>query len=173
MEITAIFQDNITNKIWTGVRKGIQVAPTVTSIGQIEYTVPSSAYVITEPLGVSINRKIAQGIVPELSMESLYNTESYPINFTLTVKIAPYTRKLFNYAQQVRAEAVATQVCVNGTLSGKNNAQVGDEVTIVEGVNAGKTRHITSITGSGTSTEVWVSSDTPSGTASRICRRAR
>lgn len=156
LELTAIFQDNITNKIWTGFRKGIQLGADTKHIGQLEYSVPSQAYVITEPLGVGMNKKHTEAIIPELSMESLFNSDAYGINFVLTAKIAPYTSKLFTYAIQVRNEAVATQVCVDGSASGRNNASVGDEVTIIEGVNAGAVRHITSITGAGTSTEVWV-----------------
>ncbi len=126
----------------------------VNNFGTLSNNNASSAYVITEPLGEGNNKKSAEAV------KLIYGTypaqfNSYPLTFNVTVKIYNFKRQLWNYAQQKVAATTYNQLTVNGTLSGFNDAQVGDEVTILEGANAGLVAHITSISGLDTATEVW------------------
>jgi hypothetical protein len=55
-------------------------------------------------------------------------------------------------AQTNAASTVENKLKINGTIF---RAQVGDEVTVLTGANAGQIRHITAIANQGTSTEEW------------------
>ena len=77
------------------------------------------------------------------------------LTFDVYVKIYNYRRQLFAYALTNAISASANQVQVDGTIAQYNIARVGDEVTVLEGQNAGQIRHITSISGQNTSAEIW------------------
>lgn len=115
----------------------------------IKETTPSSAYVITNPLLATGDAKNATGV--KLDMAALEGGES--ITADVTVKVAALNRRLWGYQKAKIAGSQTDQITVNGTLLG--DVSVGDEITIMEGANAGLTRHVSSITGTGTSTEVW------------------
>jgi hypothetical protein len=123
-------------------------------IGYLSNDAPSRAYVITGELGAGNRKKTAEGVKLSLGISPQLRF-SYPITFNVAVKLYKFGRPLWTYAQQKVTAGANNQITVDGTASGYNKAQVGDEVTIMEGTNAGQTAHITSISGQGTSTEVW------------------
>lgn len=132
-------------------------------LGYVLNTVaPTKAYVITGLLGKGKNQKIAEGAKLNLGI-SPYLTSSDPITFNVAVKVYNFKRPLWTYAQQKTVATLYDRITVDGTIASRNNAEVGDEITIMEGTNAGQTAHITSITGKNTSTEVWLLDTTLTG----------
>jgi hypothetical protein len=123
-------------------------------IGHLTNDAPSRAYVITGELGAGNRKKTAEGAKLSLGISPQLRF-SFPITFNVAVKLYKFGRPLWTYAQQKVTASTNNQITVDGTASGYNEAQVGDEVTIMEGTNAGQTAHITSISGQGTSTEIW------------------
>jgi hypothetical protein len=123
-------------------------------IGYLTNDAPSRAYVITGEMGQGNNRKTSEGAKLNLGISPQLRF-SFPISFNASVKVYNFKRPLWTYAQQKILSVDLNKITVDGTASGYNEAQVGDEVTVMEGTNAGQTAHITSIAGQGTSTEVW------------------
>lgn len=123
-------------------------------IGYLTNDSPSRGYVITGALGQGNNRKTSEGAKLSLGISPQLRF-SYPITFNAAVKVYNFKRPLWTYAQQKVNASTDNQITVDGTVSGYNEAQVGDEVTIMEGTNAGQTAHISAISGQNTSTEVW------------------
>jgi hypothetical protein len=124
-------------------------------LGHLSNSTPTRAYLITEPLGKGNTLKVAEGVKLNLA-PSPYQINSYPITFNVSVKIYDFKRSLWTYAQQKTSSSQHDRITVDGSVTGINNAEVGDEITIMEGANAGFVAHITSITGRDTSTEVWI-----------------
>jgi hypothetical protein len=123
--------------------------PAKKHLSLIKETTPSSATLITNPLAVTGNKKYAEGV--KLDLATLEGGET--ITATVAVKLAAVNRRLFGIQKAKIAGANTTTITVDGAALGDVN--VGDEVTIMEGVNAGLVRHITAISGEGTATEVW------------------
>jgi hypothetical protein len=123
-------------------------------IGSLQNSKPSSAYVITERLGnLSANKKNAEGLKLSIGISSRIAESAPVITFNVTAKIYNFKRPLWGDAQTNAASSTADVLKINGSVF--SGAQVGDEVTIVEGVNAGQIRHIASIANPGTNTETW------------------
>lgn len=135
-------------------------------IGFINNRKPTSAYYITEVLGEGSNKKTAEGVKLDIGIGSRIS-ESQPIlTFNATVKIYNFKRPLWAQAQTNNTSANTTTIRVDGTAY--SGTQVGDEITILEGLNAGQIRHITAIANPGTNTETWtvntaLSNNTESG----------
>jgi hypothetical protein len=160
----AIFQDSL-SQVWIS-HYNVQLSTYV--ISKLTNDIPSSAYFITAPFGQGGNRKVAEGAKVELVANN--QLQSYlPMSGDISVKVYDFTRPLWTFATQSGTATALNQVNVNGTSGGSNNALAGDEVTILNGVNAGLVRHITSITNQGLSTETWtLDSDLPSLTEDTI-----
>lgn len=110
----------------------------------------SRGFVILE-VGDSSANKIAEAVKLNLGIANR-ETGYVANNYTVAVKIYNFRRVLWNYAQTRALSVNAGILKIDGTSF---TAQVGDEVTILEGVNAGNVRHITSIASQGTSSEEW------------------
>lgn len=142
-------------------------APGVRVIGNLTNANPSRAVLITEPKGEGTNEKAAEGAKLFLGMNTR-QTETATLTFSVSVKIANLKRNLWNYAQTVSASVSTAVLKVDATFF-TYRATVGDEVTILEGVNAGEVRHITSIANPGLATEQWtLDSALPSLTEANI-----
>lgn len=122
-------------------------------IGRLDNANPARAQFITEPLGVGGDDKIAEGVKFSIDLHSK-QTSTPTITFDMTVKVASLKRNIWNYAQTKAASTQANVLKVDATLF-TYIATAGDEVTILEGVNAGQIRHIASISNAGTSNEQW------------------
>lgn len=127
--------------------------PTKKYIGFINNRKPASAYFITDVLGEGSNKKTGEGAKFDIGISSRTSETAPVITFNASVKIYNFKRPLWGQAQTNNASATAITIRVNGTVF--TGARVGDEVTILEGVNAGQIRHITSIANQGTNTETW------------------
>src|ERR1051325_515767 len=110
---------------------------------------PANASLITQPLGASPNTKHVDSIKVDLAI--LEGNET--ITADISMKVAPLNRRLWGLQKAKTAGANTTHIVVDGTTLG--DVQIGDEIIILEGANAGLSRHISAITGQGTSTETW------------------
>jgi hypothetical protein len=140
-------------------------------IGRLGNTNPTRASFITEQLGQSDDEKVAEGVKLTLGVSSAQTTTPN-LTFDVSVKICNARRNIFGWGLTNGASTVADVLKIDGSLTaanGINKAQVGDEVTILEGVNAGQVRHINSIANQGTNTEAWtLDSVLPNNTESGI-----
>jgi hypothetical protein len=116
---------------------------------------PDFATLVSSRFGIGPNNKIAEGVKLDISAVPTTTTLNSSASFDVAAKIYNFKRQLWGYGLTNAASSTANTIKVDGTLSGKNNAQVGDEVTILTGANAGLVRHISSISGQNTSSEVW------------------
>ena len=126
------------------------------------------AYYISGSLGAGANDKIAEG-VRLLLTPHLQETSTADITFDVSVKIYDYKRIIWAYQTTKSASTELNIFTVDGSLATYAKTQVGDEITILEGDNAGQVRHIVSIDGKGTDTEVWtLDSDLPNLTNQNV-----
>lgn len=136
-------------------------------LGILSNSNPAQAVLITEELGIGGNEKTAEGVKLALSIGSSQTITPVPA-FDISVKVCNKKRNIFGYGQTRAVSTQADILKIDGSVTGYNRAQVGDEVTILQGVNAGKVRHIKSIANQGTNTETWtldstLTSNTESG----------
>jgi hypothetical protein len=82
-------------------------------------------------------------------------TEFPTISFNVALKIYNFKRPLWGHIVTSQTSSANNQVIVDATGTNAYDAQVGDEVTILEGNNAGFIAHITTITNDGASNETW------------------
>jgi hypothetical protein len=132
-------------------------------LGYIDNGSPDHCYYIAPPLGVGNNEKTAEGIKLKLGISPQLRFNFGPF-FKVSVKLYDFRRNLWNFVNTVDSVLNDnSHIVVDGTLYGNNQFQVGDEVTFMEGVNAGITTHITEIQYAGSSEEVWTLMDTDNG----------
>ena len=146
----AIARDPSTSNIHLGMQ-------TTNAVYRIAYlnSSPMSGFWISPILGDGSGMKTGDTIVIPYNIPEVDSSSSTLPSYTIDVKIFNFRRRLFSYAQQKSDGADTTKITINGTVAAYADAQVGDEVTILSGANAGDVRHIKTITGKGTSTEVW------------------
>lgn len=125
------------------------VLPSRKYITKLISDAPANASLITQPLGASPNGKHGDSV--KLDMAILEGDET--ISATIAVKIAAMNRRPWGIQKSKIVGVDTSHITVDGTALG--NVQAGDEIIILEGANAGLSRHVTEITGEGTATEVW------------------
>lgn len=137
------------------------------NIGSLQTGLPSRAIYIAQAGEETETDKVAEAVKPDITLDTVdYTAALY--SFSVSVKITDGKRQLWTYGT-TKAGSTTTTLVVDGTISGINEAEVGDEVTILEGNNAGSIRHITTITGKDTATETWtLDSAVTNSTASGI-----
>lgn len=131
--------------------------PNAKFIGRIDNGSATQAFIITEQLGQGDNEKVVGGVKLTLGVSS-NQTMTPDLTFNVSVKVANGRRNLFGWGLTRATSTSANILKIDGSLSaanGINKAQQGDEVTILEGANAGQIRHIISIANQGTNTEEW------------------
>lgn len=124
-------------------------------VGWVRNAASTTAFFITNPIGKGDNRKIPEGLILNIGYD-LFNPEyaSDP-DWEITAKIFDFKRQLWLYGETKVISPSTDEIVVNASLSNMNHAEIGDEITISDGVNAGEVRHILSVSGAGTSTETW------------------
>ena len=127
--------------------------PNKTVLGYLSNSVPSTSFVIQEA-GTGNNKKVAEGVNLNLNLDTK-EIDRGPITFDVSVKVANLKQLVYGYGLTNSISATLNTLKVDGTSTGLNNAEVGDEVTILEGLNAGQIRHITAIANQNTTTETW------------------
>jgi|GEM_PF-6935718 len=138
-EIVLSYSDSFASKTYIGVVSTTSISPSV---------------YIPEVLASSSSDKAAEAAILNISLSSI-KSGVQAITFNVALKIYSFTRALYGVSQTSGLAAAANQLPVDGTNAGFRRARVGDEVTILQGVNAGSIRHIASIANSGASNEVW------------------
>jgi hypothetical protein len=112
------------------------------------------AVFISEPVADGPGTKAAEAVILNL-MPNLQNRGKAAMTFSVSVKLYTFDRPLWGIHIANATAAAADLIRVDGTSSSMFRAQVGDEITILEGANAGQIRHIASIANEGLSNETW------------------
>jgi hypothetical protein len=126
-------------------------------LGRLGNSNASRAIIITEQIGQTDNEKTAEGVKLSLGVSSM-QTLTPNITFDISVKVSNARRNIFGWGVTNATSGAGNLLQVDGSISSGssvNKGQAGDEVTILEGVNAGQVRHILSIANQGTNTETW------------------
>ncbi len=132
---------------------------------QIQSAPTCSSY-ITAHIGTGANQKVATRVKIRIKKNTYSSSSaSNTFSFKVALKIADTKHTLYNFALAKIASLATNQITINATVFPQG--RVGDEVEVVgesgNDTNAGYCRNITSISGAGTSTEVWtLDSDFPS-----------
>ena len=109
--------------------------------------------------------KITLSVINNLKSLSQYTDSSCKIILSLSDNKS----MIWKYAQASAVSTEKSKIKIDGTVSGYNQAEVGEEIWILNGKNAGNRRFITAITGKDTATEVWtLDSDLPELTEANI-----
>lgn len=142
------------NSRYVSYNSGGIVVPVREHIGRIHDSTNSS-YFIMEVGGKDDHFKKAEGIVLNFN----FSVEDYYVytspDWRISAKLYNFKRQLWCYGQASSTSASAWSIPVNGTVASYNNAKVGDEITVVEGLNAGAIRHISEIDREGLANELW------------------
>jgi hypothetical protein len=156
------FDNNLTTHL-----SYITANPAKKFIGRLDNAAPTRAIYITEPQGQGTDDKTAEGVKFGINLHSK-QTSTPTLTFDMSVKIANMKRNVWNISQTRAASTSANVLKIDGTVFSYAGI-MGDEVTILEGANAGQIRHITSIANPGTSTEEWtLDSVLPNNTAADV-----
>jgi hypothetical protein len=136
-------------------------------IATISATAITRAVYVSEPVGNGTGDKAAEAIILNLAPSPNRRNTSL-MTFDVSVKLYDFERPLWGLETTNALAGAANQLRVNGA-SANVEAQVGDEVTILNGANAGQVRHITAIANEGLSNETWtLDRDLSGATASGI-----
>ncbi len=125
-----------------------------TYLGALTTTSVSKGVFVSEVLANSSTEKFAEAAILNLALSSM-KTGVQAITFDISLKIYSFNRALHGRSITSGVAASASVLPVDGTNNGFRHPRVGDEVTILQGVNAGQIRHITAIANQGLSNEVW------------------
>lgn len=132
-------------RIYTGCTNSLDI---VQSAG-----IPTNAVLITNPVGEGETKKIAKQIKINVREVLTYNSINLTKSFKIIAKIYPMKKQMSRYAQVKTTQTLANKIVVDETIF--RSAVVGEEVEFIEGNNAGYSRNITAITGSGTNTATY------------------
>ena len=125
-------------------------------IGMIYNGAPQKSFYISSVLGATDTKKIAEGLILNLAFD-LYNHSVYDsLNIKITAKIYDFKRQLWGVGVTSAVSTAKDELKVDGAASGYNYAEIGDEITILQGVNAGEIKHIKEIQNPGQTPEIWV-----------------
>jgi hypothetical protein len=123
-------------------------------IANLSNTGPSVAQFVSEELGEGSTQKVAEAVVLNLGLQSAV-VDPATLTFNVAVKVYNFKRQLWGRQQTNAVSSSADKIRIDGTNANNYRAQVGDEVTVLEGPNAGQVRHITSIANQGALNETW------------------
>lgn len=155
LDVGAMFYDPADN-IYFGLSSNTS-GSTRYHIALFIQSVPSTCNYITEPLGTGLNQQTAEGVKLVLGASQDGLSGSNLFTFNVSVYLYDLHRQLWQYAQ-VKADSSIGQgslIKIDGTTANYAEAEVGDEVTFIDGRNAGETRWIASISNQGTANELW------------------
>jgi hypothetical protein len=151
MTMGAFYKDSV-SALYTSYTTNL---PSAHHVAQINDQISDFVTVISPRVGAGTNNKIAEGVKLDISANPRFSALNSSAGYTVALKIYNFKRQLWGYGVTNAASTSANQLKIDGTATGYNNAQIGDEITMLSGANAGLVRHITSISGAGTSSEVW------------------
>lgn len=122
-------------------------------IGSFVVSGGTMAHYYTEILADSAEEKSTEAVVLNMGLGAVLSTVQ-DISATIAVKLFNFKRALWG-VNITNAIGTTTTLRIDGTLTSLARASAGDEVTILEGLNAGLSRHVTNITNPGASNETW------------------
>jgi len=125
-----------------------------TYISRLFYNAASSASYVSEVLADTSTEKVAEAVILNVGVSTGLSTLQ-PLTFTVSLKLYDFKRPLWGFNVTTAISPAANQIRVNGASANVTKARVTDEVTILEGLNAGQVRHITSIANDGATNELW------------------
>ncbi len=138
-------------------------------VGVIEDKSPTQSILITDELGQGNNPKYAEALIASIRFSPNWSTRYPTHTWTVTAKIYDFKRQLHGYGLTNGTSATTSTIKNSGNLALYKSAQVGDEITILNGNNAGQIRTITAIANAGTNTETWtLNSALPNLTATGV-----
>lgn len=166
VDLYSAFADNSTDqRILLGYKDTKLNKSYIASLAQ---SGPATAQYYSEEIGDGVTNKAAEGVVLNIGVQP-GAVDPVTLTFNVSLKIYNFKRKLWGTQQTNATAAAANQIRVDGTSTSYTKAQVGDEVTVLEGPNAGEIAHISSIANSGASNETWtLDRSLPNTTASPI-----
>lgn len=149
----ALFFDNIYNFIVSYVSSSDVSSKRY--IAKIYENIPRKSFYITAPLGVGGTKKTAEGLIFSLAFDTVASTHTPTPDWKITAKIFDFKKQLWNFSRTSLASTAANKLLINGSSPNFSCADVGDEVTVVEGVNANETRQVIAVENKGTISEAW------------------
>ena len=157
--MTSVLVDTSANRIVIAYNSG-----GINYVAALAAKPPAQAQFISEELGLGRIKyqrlyfgptdKTVEAVVLNLAILNS-STQATNISFRAAIKVYNFKRQLWGHAATSGNASAYNQVIVDATASGAYDAQVGDEVTILEGNNAGYIAHITTIANDGLSNETW------------------
>ena len=159
----AVFADvDFNNRILFGYR---DVTAGKNFIAQLINTPASKAQWVSEAVGLGHIKytkgllgptdKSAEAVILNLGVLNSI-TDPATLSFNVALKVYNFRRQLWGHAVTNAQIAGLNQVQIDGTSADNYDAQVGDEVTLLNGINAGEIGHITGIANKGLSNETWM-----------------
>lgn len=171
--VNTVFFDPASNRILISYNTGGN-----NCIGALVPQSPSQAMFISEQLGLGRIKyqrmyfgptdKTMEAVVLNLGLLNSM-TEAPTVSFRVSLKVYNFKRQLWGHIATSANASTSNQLIVDATVSGAYDAVVGDEVTILEGNNAGYIAHITAIVNDGLSNETWtLDTGLPNNTSSGV-----
>jgi len=124
-------------------------------IGSLVVSGGVMAQYYSELLADNAVTKPAEAVVLNIGLGTvLSNVQNLSAN--IAVKLYDFKRPLWGVnVTNAQLAGQPEQLRVNGSNASLTRPAIGDEVTVLEGANAGYSRHVTLITNQGASTETW------------------
>ncbi len=162
LQMNAVFADvNYTNRVLVSYRDTKLAKNYISTLAN---TGASSAIHVSEVLGMGRphyqrvyfgpTEKVPEAVILNLSVLDAA-TDPQTLTFNCALKIYDFKRPLWGRQITNAAASAGNKIRVDGTDATYTKAHVGDEVTVLEGANAGLIAHISSIANAGTNTETW------------------
>jgi hypothetical protein len=123
-------------------------------IGKLAVGSGTAATFIPEIFGDSAEEKAAEAVVLNLGVNTVQSFP-LPLTFNVAVKVYTFTRQLWGINLTNAVSVAGNQLRIDGRGSSQTHAQIGDEITILEGLNAGLVAHVNDITNTGLVNETW------------------
>lgn len=124
-------------------------------ISTLDSSPPATGVLISEVVGADVpTDKDVDSVSLNLGLRT-ETADAQVLTFNVSVKLYDFTRPLWGKQVTNASAAAANQIRVDGSDATRYRAQVGDEVTVLSGNNAGEIRHITAIDHEGLSNETW------------------
>ncbi|HSY52456.1 MAG TPA: hypothetical protein VLC46_26885 [Thermoanaerobaculia bacterium] len=122
-------------------------------IGSLVVSGGTIAQYYPEILADTPEEKVASAVILNLGLGTVLSSVQN-LSFNIAVKLYNFKRPLWG-VNVTNATDLVTTLRVDGTNASLTRPQIGDEVTILEGLNAGLSRHVTAIAFQGALNETW------------------
>ncbi len=153
---------NLPGTIYNSYQETLLGGGTKDYIGNLSNGITPISFLIIDNVGKGNNKKTAEGLIIDFSFKGIGDSVFATPNWTIKAKLYNFNRKLWDFAEVNLAGTAKDKIQVDGSITSRTHTQVGDEITVLQGINAGETKHIISIADIRTNTETWtLDSDLP------------